>query len=75
MQSRASLLLILLSDQCSTGQLVQRQQTALSYTHDCLQADAALAEWCTDSALRRYLVARQWVLSNAAKMLQHTLEW
>ena len=75
MQSRASLLLILLSGQCSTGSFVQMQQTALSYTHTCLQADAALAKWCTDSTLRRYLDARQWVLSNAAKMLQHTLDW
>ena len=39
------------------------------------QADLALKEWCTDLTLRRYLVARNWNVAHAKKMLLNTLEW
>ncbi|CAL8462258.1 g1789 [Coccomyxa elongata] len=42
---------------------------------DLLEADKALAEWCTDRTLRRYLAARNGNFANAKKMLQSTLEW
>ena len=40
-----------------------------------MQGDTALAEWRTDSTLRRYLAARSWDVPAATKMLRNTLDW
>lgn len=40
-----------------------------------MQSDIALAQWCTEGTLRRYLVARNWDVPAATKMLRNTLEW
>ena len=40
-----------------------------------VQGHPDLKAWCTRTTLKRYLVARQWDLAAAAKMLRATFEW
>ena len=49
----------------------QAHETDTAY----LQGQPDLKAWCTRTTLKRYLVARQWDLTAAAKMLRATFEW